>query len=214
MVKGTGPVYAVMVIFALLVLAGFYLIFEKITTTNITLSNLELQLQTLKDQTKGQVRNIEILPESRLETSPKPEEPKEETLPSTNIPTAIILEASSSMLLQPQVKLTITVDNITKDSQGTVVMNFKVFTSEATAFSAIEPRDLFQLVALEGDNQRSIDVKGQFNSMPPKSAITGSLIFKIDPSKNTIILQAGSGDMLKFYEFNFIKKTYKETVIG
>jgi len=69
-------------------------------------------------------------------------------------------------------------------------------------------------VNLEGENQKAILTEGQFDSMPPNSAVVGKLIFDGSPTTNTIILQVGYGENLKFYEFNFIKRTYKETVIG
>ncbi|MDI6733923.1 MAG: hypothetical protein QMD50_00310 [Patescibacteria group bacterium] len=210
--KNNGLIYTTIVIFALLVLSGFYLIFDKISSIKSDVQNLELKLELISQNKK----------ESPIITQNEPtKNPEATSTTPTNqnqtaivMPTAIIFDASSSPVLQPVTKITITVDTLSKSDDGSIKVNFKAFTNEATSYSALEPRDLFQLINLNGDNQKPIDLSGQFNSIPPKNAVSGSVIFKIPPTQDLIILQTGSGENLKFYEFNFLRKTYKETVIG
>ena len=209
--KDDHTIYVIFFIFVLFILAGFYLIFDKLGGLRTDFQNLELQMQLLAQK--------ESTPAQLNETPPPSENPPPVQNPPPNnqdivIPTAIIFETQSSPLLQPQTKITITVENMTKTSDGTLTLNIKAFSNEANSYSALEPRDLFELINLEGENQRPLQVSGQFNSIPPKNSAAGSLIFKIAPSLDRIILQVGSGESLKFYEFNFTRKTYKETVIG
>ncbi|MDI6821241.1 MAG: hypothetical protein QMD65_03690 [Patescibacteria group bacterium] len=210
--ENNGLVYITIVIFALLVLSGFYLIFDKISAVKSDVKNLELKLELLSKEKKESPLIVQNEPTKNTENIPTT--PTNQNQTTTVIPTAIIFDASSSPILQPQTKITITIENISKTEDGTVKVNFKAFTNEATSYSALEPRDLFQLLNLEGDNQKPFDVTGQFNSIPPKNAVAGSVIFKILPTQNSIILQTGFNENIRFYEFNFLRKTYKETVIG
>lgn len=208
-------IYAIIVVFALLVLAGFYLIFDKIGQLGTNVKNLELTLAIIEKGAKGESPTPtppETPPSNPPVSGPPQQQPP--SLESVSVPTAIIFQASSSPLLQPQVGLTITVDSVGKLSDGTVTVNIKVFNSEAQNYSALEPQNLFELVNVSGENQKVFGVNGQFSSIPPKSAVTGSVTFRISPTQSTTILQVGSGDNLKFYEIDFVKKTYKETEIG
>ena len=105
-------------------------------------------------------------------------------------------------------------ESVVKKDDGTTVLNLKVFSSEATSYSAFEARDFFEMIKLDGDNQKPLKAEGQFASIPPKSAVYGTIIFKIKIAEQKIILQMGAGENLKFYEFDFEKENYKETVIG
>ncbi|MEK7629806.1 MAG: hypothetical protein AAB432_00275 [Patescibacteria group bacterium] len=201
-------IYISLFIFALLVLAGFYLVFDKISSLRSDINNLELSLQI--SQKENNLAPV-ALPVNNPPTS-GPTSTLE--LQPVIIPTAIIFSASSSVNLQPQTVLTITVQSVTKDAEGNLAINVKVFNSQSASYSAIQINNLFAIIDLEGDNQLPVNTTGQFDSIPPSNAISGNINFKTDPTGNTIILQIGSGDNLKFYEFNFVKKTYKETIIG
>ncbi len=200
-------IYVIFVIFALFVLSGFYFIFDRISNLRDEIKNLELTIELLK-------KDLAIAP---TETPPTNEPPANVPPPANQeitIPTAIIFEASSSPLLSPQTKITIAVENVSKAQDGTISVNIKAFTAGADAYSALEPINLFELVNFSGDNQKPLEVNGAFNSIPPKSTVSGNVIFKINSAQNNLILQIGETNSVKFFEFNFTRKTYKETAIG
>lgn len=214
-------IYIVIVIFALLVLAGFYLMFDKVGSVQTDVKNLSLEIELLKnkaDITVGSNTPATQTPPSATNTTipPTSSNSSQNIVPQNGItiPTAIIASTQSSPTLQPQTTVTVTLESVTKQSDGTVTLVVKTFTNDATGYSAFDPQTFFQLIDLNGDTQKATQVTGQFNSIPPKSAIEGTLTFKIDPTQSTLILQVGSGDNPTFYEFNFDKKSYKETIIG
>lgn len=215
--KNNGALYALLAIFALLVLSGFYFIFEKISNLRSELKNFELSLQILEEK----INDIETANKNpgtenqrKLDDNLEPTNPINNETEEATINAAILFEIQSSPILQPQTKITMLIEKVAKLTVGTIKLSFKAFTNEATTYSTIEPRDFFELVNLTGDNQRPLAVNGQFTSIPPKNSAAGEIIFKIEPNQNTFILQVGDGENLKFYEFNFSKKTYKETVLG
>jgi len=215
MEKNNSGVYIIIVIFAFLVLAGFYFIFNKLSDVRTDLNNLQLAFQMFSKESKEPAANPPSeTPADNAANPPPPSQDKNQG--GITIPTAIIFDTLSSPTLQPQTKITVTVEDVTKTNDGTVTANIKVFSGEASSYSALDVRGLFTIInlELEGENQTPVEVTSQFNSIPPKSAVTGTVVFKIEAAKNIIILQVGSGDNVKFYEFNFSKKTYKETVIG
>ena len=211
-------IYAIIVIFVLLVMGGFYFVFNQMANLRSDFKNLELSFQLA---TKDKQLSTDTSESNKSELGGKNETQKSEPtiLKITDnqgilIPTAIIFEAQSSPLLQPQTKMIVTVESAAKKDDGTVTLNLKVFSSEATSYSAFEARDFFEMVRLDTDNQKPLKAEGNFNSIPPKSAVYGTVIFKMEPAEQKIILQMGAGADLKFYEFDFEKKSYKETVIG
>ncbi len=204
--------YVVLVIFILLVLTGFYLTLSEIDSLRDDLTNLELALELSNEE------NNVIGEATSTGNSDTPEDKspliKEDKL--ILIPTAIIFETLSSPLLSPQTKITVTVESVSKAENGTVSINIKAFTNEATAYSALELRDLFELIDLDagGITQKPFNVGGSFDSIPQKSSVSGNVMFKIEPTKNSIILQVSYNGTIKYYELNFSKRTYKETVLG
>lgn len=218
MERDNKGIYIVSIILTLFVLGGFLLVFDTIGSIRGDVKNLESSMDLL---VRWKSENEKVVTQPTAPTTPEiggvknpPQEPETNTVPDITIPSAIIFETKSSMALLPQINITVTVEGVAKTSDGTIIVNFKAFTSQATGYSALEPRDFFELVSLEGENQKVIKMDGQFSSIPPKSASSGAVYFKVGPTQNTIILQIGAGENLKFYEFNFLKKTYKETVIG
>lgn len=217
METGDKGVYAVIVIFALLALAGFYFMFEKISDLRNDIKNLELALELYKrgDAAPAPAAAVATNPENQIPDSnmktPVAELPAEG---GVLIPTAIIFQAKSSPLLQPQTDLALTVESVRKLGDGTVLVAIKVFNSLAENYSAIDPATIFEIIDLGGENQQAHKVEGQFNSIPPKGAVTGKVFFKIPADQNSMILQTGRAEAVKFYEFSFTKKTYKETLIG
>lgn len=216
--KDDKIIYIIIVIFALLVLAGFYLVFDKISGLRVALENAKMNYQLASQSANNANPSSPSAPEAL--SSPTSSTNNQNTLtdqPAANgiaIPTGIIFTASSSPMLQPQASITVTIDSITQKSDGTILFSVKAFTDQSSSYSAIDLGDLMQLVNLNGDNRKANDIKGAFNSMPPGSAVTGSLSFQGSPNQNSIILQIGQDNNLKFYEINFLKGTYKETVIG
>lgn len=206
-----GP-YITIVIFALFTLAGFYLLLDKTADLQGQIKDLEL---TIKLAEKNPA------PETPLAPVPSPTAAPQNA-PATgsaasadiSISSAILFTASSSPLLSPQAELTATVESATLATDGTLKFSLKVFTEKAGSYSALDIKTLFELVELTGDNQLPTAVSGSFTSMPPKSSVTGSVEFHIPPNKENIILQINAGGDMKFYEFNFKTKTYRETILG
>lgn len=208
-------IYIVSIILTLFVLGGFFLVFDTFGNLRNDIKNLESSVELLmkwKSENEGKITQPNT--ETVREPENTPQEPPADKTPSVVIPSAIIFEAKSSAALLPQINITVTIEGVEKSSDGAIAVNFKAFTNQASGYSALEPRDFIELVSLEGENQKVIKVDGQFGSIPPKSASSGTAYFRIAPTQNTIIIQIGAGENLKFYEFNFLKKTYKETVIG
>lgn len=131
------------------------------------------------------------------------------------IPTAIIFNTLSSPALQPQTNIAVIVEGVSKGEDGQVLVRFKAFTSEASSYSALTAQDIFEIVDLSsGANQRPTDVKGGFASIPPKSSVSGIAEFRVSATQRSIIFQVNAEGGAKFYQFDFEKKTYKETVLG
>ncbi len=207
-----GTVYAVMAVFALVILAGCYGLFEKISTLQNEVNNLSLKVDLLQSSSPI-VSDRSPTPTSSPSNNREPEVPPATTTGAV-IPTSIIFKTPSSPLLAPQTNITIAVDHLTKKDNGTIEIAIKAFTSEAQSYSALDATNLFALVLFESDNQPPKEVKGSLNSIPPQSSVTASLLFAGDPTKKTAIFQFGEGENAHFYEFNFTTLTYKETIIG
>ncbi len=205
----------IFVLFVLIALVGFYMAFDKIATLSTTVSNLELAEQ-IKDKSSAPSQNgagtAVNIPVATSSDTREPAPTQSDVV--AKIPAAIIFNTLSDAALQPQATTTITVESVSKKSDGTIQVNIKAYTPNASSYTAIDPRGIFWLVNLNGDNIMVSHVSGQFQSMPPQSSTAGQLILKPDTDSNSIILQIGNGDMAKFYQFDFTKLTYKETVIG
>jgi len=130
------------------------------------------------------------------------------------IPTAIIFNTLSSPLLKPRSNVAVIVEGVSRDSAGLLTVHLKVFTSEATSYSALNVGSIFELVDLSGLNQRVDRVLGSFDSMPPKKVVTGGVLFNTSPDTDTVILQLNTGEEIRHYEFDFEKHSYKEVVLG
>jgi len=203
-----GP-YIIVVVFALLTLAGFFMLFNKTTELQSDIKDLELQIR-LAEKTE-----VSVTPPPTPTYVP-PSTPTTSVPVSTgiSIPSAILFTVSSSPLLAPQAELTATIESATLSTDGTLTFALKVFTEKAGSYSALDIKTFFELVEFTGDNQKPTSVSGAFSSMPPKSSVLGSVEFHVPPTKETVILQINIGGDMKFYEFNFRSKTYRETVIG
>lgn len=204
-----GKYTTMFVIFTLLFIGGFFFVLNKIGTLSTDIQNLKLQLDISKSQ---------VVPEPASTSTPVGESATSTSQnndgTSIKIPTAILFETKSSPVLSPQTTLSVTVQDTIRNTDGTFTVDIKIFTSNADGYSAVNPKDIFQVISFEGGNIQAEEVHGQFDSMPPKSATIGSLVFKTDPQNTNVILQVGKTSQATFYEFNFAKKTYRETTVG
>lgn len=210
MKQGNGNIYTILFVFAMLVIAGFFFVFDAIGTLRTDIKNVEMAFE-LFERNETEITKVEKENTSIPSTLENPPETQNEGIV---VPTAILFKTLSSPSLLPRTDITLSVEKIVKMENGDVRVYFKAFTNEATGYSSIDPASLFQIISLEGDNLKPSSVDGQFSSMPPKSAVSGSVLFNPKEKRDTLILQTGDSGQIKFYEVNFLKKTYKETEIG
>lgn len=206
------------IVLVLVVAAGFAWSLSVLQEVRQTLSSLVEEIQSFRtlvialDNTEP--APIETAKPTDTKTSPTPVE----TDPSktTDIPTSIIFSTISSPLLLPQSNLTITLEKASFSAiDQTVSLFIKIFTSESDSFNAVEPTPLFSLFNKEnGELKTPAALEGLFNQLPPRSAVPGKIIFPAEPNQTIFIFKIGENDKAKFYEFDFNKKTYKETTVG
>jgi len=207
--------YVTLIIVVLFVLGGFYFLFDKVNSLDTRVANLELQTQLAAARLPQPAATSTPSTSSGQAPTPAPAATSTTpTPPPLAIPTAILLDTNSSPSAPPQVNLTISVDSVTRAQDGTLAVNVKVYTGNATTTSAVNLAPLFQLIDLNGGNTAPTQTVGMFGAMPPKSATSGSVLFQTDPTKTDFILQVGTPDSAHYYDFNFSTQTYKETVIG
>lgn len=213
--KNTGIYLTIGLIFVFVVV-GFFFTFDSIGTLRTDVRNVEmaLELANKERQATPVEQPIKRVDQESKNTTSSEEQATEVFTNIATVPTAILMDVQSSPILLPQTNLTLSVESINKNSNNTISINFKIYTSKATGNSSIDPAKIFSIVALDSDNIESFKTNGQFSSIPPKSVISGSVLFRISQAQNTIILQVGYGENTKFYEVNFSEKSYKETFIG
>ncbi|MEW6617084.1 MAG: hypothetical protein AB1333_01545 [Patescibacteria group bacterium] len=213
--KSVGLYVTIALVFVF-ALTGFFFVFDSIGTLRADVRNVEMALELANKERQATPVEQPIkkeVPEIKNTTSSEEQAPETVTSVAT-VPTAILMDVQSSPTLLPQTNLSLSVESISKNSNNTLSINFKIYTNKATGNSSIDPSKIFSIVALDGNNIESFKTNGQFSSIPPKSMISGSILFRISQAQNTVILQIGYGENIKFYEVNFSEKSYKETVIG
>lgn len=206
------------IVLALLVAAGFSWSLSVLQEIRQTLSSLVEEIQSFRtlvialDNTEP--APIEI-PET-TDTKTPPATTETDSSKTTDIPTSIIFSTISSPLLLPQSNLTITLEKASLSaSDQTVSLYIKIFTSESDSFNAVEPTPLFSLFNKEsGELKTPAALEGLFNQLPPRSAVPGKITFPAEANQSVFIFKIGENDQAKFYEFDFGKKTYKETTVG
>lgn len=203
-------IYIALVLVAIGTMAGFYFVFDKISTLSTSVNNMALTLELSKNVQAP----VQSAPTSTTQSTTTASTPQISTPTGITIPTAILFDERSGAALLPQATTTIVVEGVTKNNDGSVEVNIKAFTSNASSYTAIDPKEFFAIINLDGNNIAPSDTQGLFQSMPPKSSVTGRVTFTPAANRNTLILQVGTGDTMKFYEFDFTKKSYKETIIG
>lgn len=210
------------IIILLLMAAIFVFLYFKMNVLSDQLQ--QIQRNQLSQNIPQNIAGQNLAPPPYLETTSSISivtTPPSPTLPTSSeqtegivIPTSIVFTASSSPTLEPQTPLTITVEKATK-KENQIVFQIKVLAKEAESYSAIDLSNLFHLFDLNsGESAIPAEIKGSFQALPPKSSRTGSVIFNLPFNQNKIILQTGDENQSNFYEFDFLKKTYQETIVG
>jgi len=196
---------------ALLAGAGFFFMFEKISALETTVKNFELQGVISGPSQATTTTGIATSSDS---TTPSSTASSSVTSGSKKIQTAIIVLALSDPRLQPQTALTVSIEDVTRAPDGMLTVAMKAFANAATAYSAFNPASVVSIISLEDGRTTTGTASGSFDSIPPKSSALGTITFKTDPTAATLVLQIGSGDSTKYYEFDFSSLTYRETIIG
>lgn len=192
----------------LVLAAGVFFITDRIDEIATTIKNLELKIDLV---TKTQ-KPSEPLEEKNSEEVEEEDQIPEE--PITEIPTSIIFSSESSPVLVPQTELLITIENARKLEENIIVLNIKAYSWKAESYSSLDPSTVFELVNLTGTNQKPISTSGQFNSIPPKNSINGTITFRLNEGENKAIIQIRTIEDLFFFEFDFERGGYQETVVG
>ncbi|MEX1014651.1 MAG: hypothetical protein WDZ80_05830 [Candidatus Paceibacterota bacterium] len=193
----------ILVVLLLIFTVGFWIISSNINEVNNNISNLDNKLEPLYREYNA------VGPNGSGNTEDDSDDNEVQS-----ISTAIIFEKESSPLLSPQTNLTITVENISKDEEGLVNVSFRVFTKEASSYSAFDSVNTFEAVIMGGQSQKPLKTNGPLDSMPPQSVVNGEASFKIEGNSDEFILQINSSDEIKFYLFNFEESSYEETALG
>ena len=183
-----------------------------------------MQLGVLDSHVKNLESNFQIALQSGLSTSTAPiaissstgtsTPPVTEEGNGTVIPTSIAFVATSSSALQPQAPITFTVQDVTQEPDGKIFVHVSASTDQAQSYSAIDPTQFFGIANLNGPSKQPDAVDGAWSSMPPQTTVQGTVMFQLDPSQTSIILQVGDGSGMTFYQFDFQAKTYKSIVLG
>lgn len=211
--KNVG-IYIIACIVIILVVTGFFFVFNSIGTLRTDIKNLEMALELANKERQATI----IVPTQEektqeITTTTTPEQIPDATV-LTAIPMAILLDMQPDAISPSQANLSVSVESANKNSDGTVSLNFKIYTNKAVGNSTLDPSKIFGIISMDSDNIQPFRINGQFSAIPPKSVVSGSVFFRISQGQSTIIFQIGSGENTKFYEVDFFKKTYKETIIG
>ncbi len=207
-----GTIYLILGILAIVIAVLAYLAFSQIGSLNSDIKNLQMNLElALRSDFATSTASSAT---TSIQTGATNNQPIVEQGGSIVIPTGIVFNATSSPLLQPQAIITLIVQDVAKQTDGKVFVHLKASTEKAQSYSAVDPKEYFRLVSLTSDNQQALAADGAWSSMPPQGTVQGTLMFQIDPSQTSLILQVEKGEEVKFYQFDFQTKTYKEVVLG
>lgn len=189
--------------------AGVYFITGEINELATSMKNLEMQMALItkeKTETPTPSEGEEVNEENEETENPSGE-------PVNKIPTSIIFSVKSSSALMPRTDLLVAINEVRKLEDGRIALEIRIYSWQANSYSALDT-SIFELVSLTGGNQKPISVTGQFNSIPPKSSITGNIFFRPLENESKIIIQIRADDDLFFYEFDLERGSYEETSIG
>jgi hypothetical protein len=207
--KNNGITISIVLMVFVLV-GGFYFTLEKISKLRDDVKNFETNVEfKLNGESSSQSYIVSG------ENSTSTEEESTQIKDNITIPTAILFEAQSSPLLSPQTKITIALEKVIKEKEtGIIKVNIKAYTNKAESYSALDAGNLFEILNPSGKNQKPLKVKGNFDSIPPKSFVTGEITFKVSPEQDSIILLIESEDGENYYKFDFNNRKYEETIMG
>lgn len=202
--KDNTAVYIFLIVLTLAVIAGFYVVFRQLSVIQQVLLNVP----------GSPVAASSSAPAATSTGTSTPSGSGISAAGTVSIPTGIIFSTLSSPVLQPQSTVTVTVTNVSLANDGTLTVGLKAYTNQATSYSALNPADVLQVVDLQNGNQSPVSTTGNWSSMPPGGVVTGTVVFKINPSASSTILQIGPQSSVNYYEFNFSTQSYKQTVLG
>lgn len=193
-------------IIAIIVGIGTFMVYDR-------MNELKTEIEILKVLPNPKGQDLEVVDNNSTST------PKEESDPVPDssivkIPTALLVQVPSNPSLKPTTTLSLTIPEISKDVDGNLALQLKIFTDKASGYTAFDPKEVFSIVNLTGDDIQISETTGKFDSMPARGSTSGSILFKTDLNKSIFILKIKIGEEMKFYELDFKNKTYKETIIG
>jgi hypothetical protein len=220
MTQNKKDIYITAAIFVVIILTGFYLVFNRLAELQEEFKNFELAFELYKKEKASAPPVPQPNPPTSTNGSEmkKPEPVPNQDQESAIIPTAILFEAQSSATSfnEMPVKLNISVENVARSTNGTIEVALKIFNGDAQNYARLDPLPLFEIIDLQNTtvSQEPYKIEGPYDSIPPRGAILGKVFFKVSSSQNTIILRVGEVETASFYEFDFQKKSYKEISVG
>lgn len=202
----------ILLILIVSLVGGFYLTIGEISSLKQSVNNLEMNLEL--GDTGSESGQPTVTPGEKA-TSTEGDELTPVKKGDAVVPTAILFYAESSPLLSPQTDIAVAVQRVVKEKEsGVIRLYLKAYTNNAESYSALDPGNLFEIVDPTGQNQKPLQVNGRFDSIPPQSFVTGEVIFKVSPDKNSVIIKISSKEGDTYYKFNFEEKSYEETALG
>jgi hypothetical protein len=203
--------YIIIIVLAFLTAAGFYFLLEKFSTLREDFKNLEFSFELYKKENAA--TPISQTANPPVNETVKTPEPSQESIV---IPTAILFETNSSTTSETQIKFNVSVESVTKATNGMIEVALKVFNGNDQTYGRLDPVPLFEIIDLQNPSasQEPYKIEGSYDAIPPKSAILGKIFLKISAFQNTMILRIGEVETASFYEFDFQKKSYKEISVG
>lgn len=106
------------------------------------------------------------------------------------------------------------IQSVGKTSEGTIVVSFKVLTYETNNVTSIDPGELVKLIEPSGQTIVARVLQGSFVNMQPNHESTGNAIFFTSTNQDKVFLQIGRGERIKFYEFDFLTRSYRQRDIN
>ncbi len=207
-------IYFLFTVLVIIVLAGFYVLFQKINGLSGNYgqdqSSVSVQQIATSSGTQSQSTSTPGLSTTTATTSPETGSAGS----PVSIDSSILFNATSSSSLQPQANLTILVSKVSESPDGNVAVTVKVFTDSASSYSAVDIGSLVQIFNPSGQNQSANNIVGAFKAMPPQSSVDGVLNFTVSPGTSSVTLQIGQSDNLNFYKFDFTSGSYKQITVG
>ncbi|MCL4403821.1 hypothetical protein M1432_00495 [Patescibacteria group bacterium] len=207
--KDNNAVYIFLIVLTLAVIAGFYVVFRQLSVIQQVVLNVPGGGTAASSS--APIGGPSAATSTGTSTAPAD---SGSAAGSISIPTGIIFSTLSSPALQPQSTVTVTVTSVSLAPDGTLTVGLKAYTNQATSYSSLNPVDILQVVDLQNGNQSPVSTTGNWGSMPPGGVVTGTAVFKINPSATSTILQVGPLSSANYYEFDFSTQSYKQTVLG